>query len=268
MGRVVGKRRDDPRRHVTKVVQRKGDRRIEVTIVDECAIVQFPDILAACTTELDDDAQCPWKNCDGYEHELISENTAGGHYEKGEYVRHYNPEYRVKGRDRNLIVIRPWTVKEWGAIAYHGASRQVNAEARAENLRRTYETLAEWYNDGYSYWVVECDFRGFNDSIGGILVSDEDELEEFKYEVASQIAHNMREAAFCVVGQYAKARYRRNRVEGRQTSAARLFGFADREAYLMWLSPSGSVAKKIEDMVGSVAAAEKEKDLKDLGEST
>jgi len=174
-------------------------------------VVEFEDILLACEVVPDDDHPgAPWKDCDGYDHEVVPLSRMDNLTDADEQAI----RGRVYRRSERAVVQVP---RDNPALfAYHhdnGCSRQVAAELVAQDRRRTIDQLAAWYRDGWDYWGVTCEFNGEEASCRGF-----DDLEyadtEGRREIAREVAAALETKGYMVIGQpdYA-AEYRRGRVE-------------------------------------------------------
>lgn len=212
---------------------RKGDTLITTTVTIEAddALIRFEDILAVAEVVPDNlSHEAPWESCDGYEHKLI-------HLDYCEEGR-YNPDHVIHdGCRRRLIHISKEQVVRWGAYAYVGASKQVQAEARAENLRRTYDQLVRWYKHGWEWWGVVCEFKDEEESLWGIDdydYADKSVREDMAYQAARALERN----GYTVTG-IPDYRSRPEKQERLRERFARQLGFPDKRTYLNWLHEKG-----------------------------
>lgn len=248
--------------------QKSGDKLVEVVKTERPAVIDFNDILACCEVEPDDDMPEPWKNCDGWEHSLVDTDSlehtehvkCSMHYNylhgrdsslvncPGHYVSvlHYNKEHLVDsgfGRRNKVVVVTREQVVEWqGAYsAYNGESRQVYEERLAECRRSALKTLVRWYNDGWQYYAVVCDFLDYTSSLGGIMTKDDQDddpyLEECKLDVAAEVVHDMEKDGYTVINKPVPCNKNRAYKQTQMRwQIAHHLGFDNMKEYLAWLT--------------------------------
>lgn len=174
----------------TEIKQRDGDKMIRVVVETSEAVVSFDDILEAVKVEPDDCSEAPWESCDGYEHRVIDDET-GGDAVGSFFDRH-------EGRRKRVVTDE---FENWGS-ALRGASKQVQFEAHAEEVKRTIEQLARWYSSGWGVWCVSCRFKGYTDSCCGFYDDDGDSeyMRENVREIAGNVARDMVKDGYTVEG--------------------------------------------------------------------
>lgn len=176
---------------------RRGDKMYivtnTVTVTD--AIVDFNDIVKACEVVADDHHRDPpWENCDGYDHELVNVD---------DMPQHYNPVYVTHNRaGGKLIVIDE---ERWAEVCGNfqylharGYAKQVAHQMVAKLLRQTYEQLIKWYNDGWEYWGVTCDYLDATSSMWGI--DDYDYAhDDVRVEMAQDVACQLKKLGYDII---------------------------------------------------------------------
>ncbi len=255
-------------------VERVGDAVVFTSTKTVPAKVPYETIRASCRVEADElSTDPPGKNCDGWEHETDHEYRDRGHYEfrtrtarrlvtiaptpvLGEelpeptaeyrdveeaeevFVPHYNEsDVAGSGYDRFLVIVTREQAAKWGIYEFVGngqVSRQVAYE-RAEAIRRkAIDQLVRWYDEGWSYWGVVCEYLHYEESVWGI--DDYDHAEgEAADDMARQVAHAMRKDGFEITGvPEPEPAWKRN-YTGQQYRRAGLMGFESPEAYRKWV---------------------------------
>ena len=161
-----------------------------VAVETTSAIIDFESILEAAEVVSDDHyGETPWDDCDGYAH------TIGP-------VSSFNWSYDLQDArgccwcDRQRMVIE-LTNDDWGIYDYQrdrGATKQVAAEAVASERRRTLDRLVNWYENGWEWWGVRCEFtvlgECFEDAVWGIddrIYAENEVIPEMASEVAAQL---------------------------------------------------------------------------------
>jgi len=174
----------------TAIKQRDGNVMVKVSVETTPAVIQFSDILEACEVKPDEDAEAPWDNCDGYEHEVIKDNTDGesaGSFRDG------------RGRMMRCVTSE---FEDWGS-APSGASKQVVFEAHAAEVKRTLQQLAKWHGNGWEVFGVVCNFQGYHDSCWGFYDDegcDGPYMRENIREIAGNVAAQMVKGGYTVEG--------------------------------------------------------------------
>lgn len=177
----------------------------ETRIVEErSAIVEFVNIFRRCEVEEDDDCGRPWDNCDGYGHSFLDPEEVHGisptiSYQDikrmSGYVKNtYNSNEGVIQLHTTCSNQTPWTY--WHE---RGASKQVARQMAAAERAMIMAQLVEWYEQGWQYYYVTCDYRGYRESLCGI-----DDLEYARQcvtkDLAAEVAHDMLEDGWLVEG--------------------------------------------------------------------
>lgn len=170
-----------------RILTRDGETMVEVSVTTRPAVIQFSDILERVKVEPDDFAEAPWDNSDGYEHEVIDDNT------DGESVGSFSDS---RGKMKRVITKE---FSDWGS-AGRGASKQVQFEAHAKEVARSLRQIVKWYENGWSVWCVSCSYLGCSDSLCGIYDDDGDYVEEQKSEIAANVAAELEEQGYTVEG--------------------------------------------------------------------
>jgi hypothetical protein len=152
--------------------------------------VDWSEILEACEIVIDEHANAPWEDCDGWEHELVDDESSG---EAAGYV--YS--------SRHAQMVKLTNPEAWGNFEHFqsaGASKQVAFELTAWIQRKAKEQIAEWHNNGWTYYGVKCEMHGEHASVWGID-SEEYAREEVLPEIASEMAGLLAKAGFHVTGE-------------------------------------------------------------------
>lgn len=173
--------------------------------------IDFADILAACRIEDDDYHAAPWETCDGYEHEATPASRIPDEADASSMQG-----YAYHDRCRWVITVDDADVKSWGNFDHYrkqGASRQVAAEMVAAVKAQTIAQLVKWYENGWNYYCVVCEFYDVFDSLGGI--DDYDYAQnECREDVAMNVAHELEAAGHIVVNKPTRAVHRGYTLEG------------------------------------------------------
>jgi hypothetical protein len=154
----------------------------------------------AVVIENDDCFGAPWEECDGWEHSV--ERVNYDRYDDRKGARGYVPGNYGTGR---MI-----SVEIEDGIGYYGCSKQVRAELIAQVKRNTLDQLVEWYSEGWSWYVVRCEFNGYHASMGGIDTFDY--AQQCCFDVADDIADQLEADGYTVENRrgFTKRNYLRN----------------------------------------------------------
>jgi hypothetical protein len=151
--------------------------------------VAWSDILDRCEIVEDDAMGAPWKEHDEWEHELVDDPSNG---EASGSVRH--------GWGRERVVLTD--CESWGnfeGFRSSGASKQVAAELTAYIHHQAREKIADWHNNGWTWYGVKCEMHGEHASVWGI--DCEDYAREYvRKEIASEMAHLLEKAGYFISG--------------------------------------------------------------------
>ena len=143
----------------TKHRHRDGDTMVCVTVTTRPAVIDFADILEAVTVEPDEfTGEAPWEHCDGYDHELRPIRTS----EEGDSEASFHHD----GRRQIVIVDTDHGIYDY--LRANGASKQVAREAVARDRQRTIEQLINWYQNGWEWFYVNCEYLDASDGVGGV----------------------------------------------------------------------------------------------------
>lgn len=192
-----------------------GDEIIRTLEIHQPRTIQFQDILDAVEIVSDNDGGKPWDNCDGYEHELVSPSWRE-HESRIDNARNSIVlGSGLRGNSRRFIELDDKIVDDCVQYARKsGASKQIAFEFGAYVKRQTLEQLKTWYQDGWEYFGVQCEFMDEEDSCYGID-SYEFARGEMRTEIAGNVAHALEQRGFIVVGMPTKEQrqveYRKNR---------------------------------------------------------
>jgi len=155
----------------TKVIRTKvGDHFVHTTVMvtTETIEVDFNDIVEAVQVDPDECfGETPWDMCDGYDHTATSINRMDAHRYEMESAR----GYCWHGGDRERVIITMAEHVDTDLFKWYrdqGASKQVAAEMVALSLRKRLDQLTHWYEHGWQWWYVHGQYRGYEDSVGGI----------------------------------------------------------------------------------------------------
>jgi hypothetical protein len=177
------------------------------TIKQYDRVVNFYDLEEAVQVEPDDFPAVPWKDCDGYEHELIAipegvdASDAEGYLGSGGRDGFHGVDYReAPGGGEYVVKSNP---KSWGnyeGMRARGASKQTAQMYEAHTVAKTNAMLARWMRDGWEVYYVKLEWEQYEDSVGGVLTdnSDYSYLEEVKREIALQVAYLMEKDGFII----------------------------------------------------------------------
>lgn len=169
---------------------RDGDTMVCVTVETLRAVIDFADIREAVNVEPDEFmSEAPWEHCDGYEHIVrpIRSNEEGDS----------EAAFTYQGRRQIVIVDTDHGIYDY--LRERGASRQVAREAVARDRQRTIEQLIGWYQDGWQWWSVHCDYLDADDGVGGVDC-EEYASGDLSEEVALNVAHELESRGFTVTG--------------------------------------------------------------------
>lgn len=212
-----------------------ADSVVEITTEVYPRTIDFNDILAAVVVDNDNDADAPWEDCDGWEHEIV----------RGDKIEHRDELEHSRGRvfwDREYCVIRVDldTVKKRWMGAYSplsGETRQAYEERIAKVRRSAVKQLVDWYAHGWTVLWVHCDFLDAYASVGGVYADDEDDahVKETKTEIASEVAAELKDRGFEISNAPEKPAPGAWNKLCMQQRIARNMGFDSYEAYKEWL---------------------------------
>jgi hypothetical protein len=206
---MTTKRKKRPVSKTTEHRHRDGDTMVLVTVETRPAVIEFAAIREAVEVEPDPSfrSEAPWERCDGYKHELRDLN----------HDREIHREACIyhDGRRRVLDVPFDDTLFNW--YRKHGASRQTAREAVARSRQHAIKQLTQWYQYGWEWWHVHCDFLDFTAAVGGV--------DDFAYasgacadDMAYEIAGELVEAGYTVNGLPTEAERRAEYLDNRRES--------------------------------------------------
>ncbi len=163
-----------------------------------------------------------------------------------EWIPHYNKDHVARVGGRRLLIVVPWeTAVEWqGKEPARGGSRQRFREHVAEHRKKAIEQLIRWYEDGWQYWWVSCNFMDYQASVGGGMVDDDEENDpyilEVKEDIAEEVAGQMEKDGYTVINRP------ENDYNSRAAKQKRLrwkiaynLGLHDPDTYVAWLAERG-----------------------------
>lgn len=170
------------------------------TLVRESATVSYDTIREATNVVVDDNnSDRPWDNCDGWKHEFESTNSylpLGDYYSYQNYVRasHHTNNGFITTNVRDL------GLSTWKYYHHLGASKQVAHELEAQGLQQAISQLKTWYEDGWYWYGVTCEYGDYEAGVWGI---DDEEYanDSVVDEIASEVAHMMERDGWLVEGE-------------------------------------------------------------------
>jgi len=179
-----------------QTIIRHGDTMIAVKTTP--ATIDFADILAATEVVADENSDAPWEQWDGLEHTAKQSRhlpDANATLMQGYALAH--------GRQQLVIQLPAGDIYGIVKHARATASRQVAAELSAAEKRRTLAQLVDWYENGWQWYRVKCNFsilsESYSDSVWGI--DSKESAEEMREEIAGQVASQLEEVGFTVTGE-------------------------------------------------------------------
>lgn len=116
--------------------------------------VLWADIRDSVRVEYDEWHEAPWDWCDGFDHEMETIDDDGQREARGYY------------KNQRIIIEPDKNLYDWHRA--RGASKQVGAEMVAADRQRRLDQLTTWYTDGWEWWQVVGEFRGYSASVGGV----------------------------------------------------------------------------------------------------
>lgn len=168
--------------------------------------VTFDEILEATEIVPDEECRTPWGDCEGWEHYAQTLDKAF-YYGVPEGVEESVRYARTECNEPNLwltLQVEKAGITTWQDLHRRGASKQVAREIAAEILRKNYETLKGWYEDGWSIWGIKCEMLGEHESCWGFFSnypdSPDDYIEGEREGIARQMAHTLEIAGIEVTG--------------------------------------------------------------------
>lgn len=174
----------------TQHQHRDGDTMVLVSVETQPAIIDFEDILEAVQVEPDEGMnETPWDTCEGLEHTLRLPRTDCE--TDSDACIHHDRRYRI------FEVPYDHDLYRW--YRSNGASRQVAQEAVARSRQRTIEQLANWYQNGWEWWAVSCEFMGESASVCGVD-SYEYASGDCAQDIAEEVAAQLIKAGYTVNG--------------------------------------------------------------------
>lgn len=176
---------------------RDGDKMIEVTVKTHGAVIDWQEIVDACQVEQDDLYETPWENCDGFGHRADGLNRLNVDRDDAENARGW--AWSDGRRERVLITLETENCDRYtfDHLRQNGAARQVAAEMVAMHRRRTLDTIVDWYENGWEWWMTTCDIHDAMASCGGIDSYDYANG-EMRQEIAWEIAGQLEDAGYTV----------------------------------------------------------------------
>lgn len=189
-----------------------------VTTIESPAVIEYVDILACSAVGPDDGMyETPWDNCDGFEHHLT-------HCQDERMLDQYR---RPEGNDviqtgdnrgKRIVMDCPIDGLIWRT---DGASRQVIAEMRACAKRRVIAQLRKWYENGWEWYLAQCEFETtdgetFADSLHGI--DCEEYADECRLDCVASVIVELETAGYKVSGKPVSVDRKKQYLESRRHS--------------------------------------------------
>jgi hypothetical protein len=173
-----------------------ADKIVTVTTDVESREISYDDIHAAVKIELDDFCgEAPWEEYDGWEHTArpLSWLDHDDITESRGYARtgRNDPNVLIEIDDDDIV-------NRWGCDGYPGASKQVRKELIAQTKRDALDQLVKWYQEGWEYWYVGGEFKGYTAGVGH--VDDYEYAETVRHEIADEIVAQLEDDGYIVVG--------------------------------------------------------------------
>lgn len=169
---------------------------VETIVTESDRVVDYDDILESVSVEYDDCYnEAPWEHCDGWEHDY----NRIGYYDHDGVEDSRGCGWSDANRERFVITISDDQLEEWGNYDYFhssGCSKQVARELTAQVKRNTLDRLVKWYSDGWYWYFVGGDYKGYFGSVGGVDCPDY--AEELRYQIADEIADEMEKDGYII----------------------------------------------------------------------
>src|SRR3990172_6450999 len=147
---------DNPEHATMRNTFRQDDTMIAVE--SRPATIAFDDLLGTTEVVYDEyESMTPWEQCDGFEHTATPERRFR---DEADACTMQGSVYCDGHRER-LVIELPERV-DYGVYQYmreRGASKQVAREVVAAERRRTLAQLVKWYDEGWEWFGVKCDFE-------------------------------------------------------------------------------------------------------------
>lgn len=179
--------------------------RIETTteIKQYDRVLSFYDLEEAVEVEQDDFTEVPWKDWDGWDHELVAvpegvdASDAEGYIGSRGRDGFHGVDWNETSGDTDYVVRadpRPWGNEEWARK--RGASKQTAKLYADYSAKQANRQLSRWMRNGWETYVVSLTWDQYSESLGGIMDDDGDYLEQCKRDIALQVAHQMEKDGF------------------------------------------------------------------------
>lgn len=168
----------------------------------QSAVIQWHSILEKTEVVEDyNDHSAPWDNCDGWAHEFHFDAQTDWDY-SASYTDMRGHVYATNHTDAGVIVVDPKAayLPTWKYFHDAGASKQVARELAAQALRNCIDQLKEWYQDGWLWHGVRCEYGDAEASVWGIDCRDYAEREVVP-EIAGEVAHQLEQEGWLIEGQ-------------------------------------------------------------------
>lgn len=243
---------DDPNFDVKTMSHRVGPLVVETRTTTHSAVIDYADILDACEVVDDSDSDMgpPWKEHDGWEHELITSVDDKVDHHVWEKLK--NSESVFYCRDHGgwcQIAVTRKHLEEWQGKFVRGTESRVVYEDRlAQCCREAIETLKNWYINGYYWYGVTCDYLDYSASLWGIQLEDDDSrdpyIDNVKSEITSEVVGELEDDGYEVINKPPSwsepkdVRYQRQRRENFSRRLAVNMGFKKPDEYRAWVTDS------------------------------
>lgn len=241
MARIKTKKQDPEKPISTSVKSERVNGHMVVTTTETYnAIIDYQDIFDKCEVSEDEDMGPPWKEHDGWEHEVVDleDEITNPRDVQGAFMDY-------PGRWKRIVITHA-TLEEWqgkyGQYGPSGEHRSAYEDRLTYYRRKALETLKKWYEDGYHWYVVDCEFMDHHASLGGIQTEDDDPcdpyLEEVKHDVVNDVIYELEKEGYTVINQPSDETPEDMRAQNRknfQWKMAHNNGFKDYAHYRRWV---------------------------------
>jgi hypothetical protein len=173
-----------------------------IAVETASAVIDYADIVAA--TEVVEDRfenMTPWDHCDGFAHTRQDPRDLGDAADASA-MQGYG-----RDSDGDRVVLQLTAGEDYGIYEHlraRGASKQVAREAVAAARRKTLELLVNWYENGWEWYGVQCEFSVLDEDFGASVwgIDDPEYAErDVVDEIAGEVAYNLEQARYTVTGQ-------------------------------------------------------------------
>ena len=161
--------------------------------------IDFRSIVDRCEIVADTEYRRPWDECCGFEHttrraDRSDENRAG---------------YAIPDRGGAVLIELDDTDSTYRFWRANGASKQFAYEKQAADNAARLAQIVDWYENGWEWFGVKCQFKGEHASVWGIDTYKY--AEECKLDIALEIASQLEKRGFRIVGKPQPSNVRHSR---------------------------------------------------------